>query len=113
MDLISGLLLTAVVVAILYVLIKELVGDRMTETLAKQSQAPKSVEESLIGTVARVVENRDEDSSLIKVRIGIERWSARLAPAHDQELAIGTEVRVTGVDGRVLEVEEVNDTSAA
>ncbi len=39
----------------------------------------------------------------MKVRVGIERWHARLAD--DGTLPVGTQVRVAAVDGALLRVE--------
>jgi membrane protein implicated in regulation of membrane protease activity len=107
MDLLSGILLTGVVLFVVVLLIKEIFGERAASLLASRSEKPsKPVNERLIGTVGKVVESTEGDDGLIKVRIGIERWNAKLSSADSRPLPVGTEVKVTAVNGLVLDVEE-------
>ena len=48
----------------------------------------------------------DDDTDLLRVRIGIEFWSAKIQPADRRQLPVGAEVKVTAVNGMVLDVEE-------
>jgi membrane protein implicated in regulation of membrane protease activity len=107
MDLLSGILLTGVVLFVVVLLIKELFGESAASLLASHPEKPfKPVSERLIGAVGKVVDNTESDDGLIKVRIGIERWNARLNSADGRPLPVGAEVRVTAVNGLVLDVEE-------
>lgn len=112
MELLSGILLTGVILCILYILIKETLGERLSGFLASGSERSGSVEESLIGALGRVVDPGEEDGGNMKVRIGIERWSAALAGADEGRLPVGTEIKVTAVHGRLLEVEESDNEQA-
>lgn len=105
LNLLSGLLLTAVVLFGLGYLIKELVGDRMARWVAEYSAKPSMDPNSqLIGAIGRVVD--DAGDGELSVRVGIERWNARLAAANGRPLPAGTPVKVTAVHGLVLVVEE-------
>lgn len=109
LDFLSGLLLTGVALFIVGFLLKEIFGERAARFFSSGSRKPaKSVNEHLIGAVAKVVDNTKRDDGLIKVRVGIERWSAKLHSTDDRSLPVGAEVRITAVTGLVLEVEENN-----
>lgn len=107
MDVLSGLLLTGVVVWILYLVIRGLFDDTISNALAKYYRTPSNpVQDSLVGSIGKVVATSDDDTDLLRVRIGIEFWSAKLQPADRRQLPVGAEVKVTAVNGMVLDVEE-------
>lgn len=105
MDFLSGLLLAAVVLVTLGFFIRELVGDRLaTGSRARQERPAKAVNEYLVGATGTVVQHVDNDDAPLKIRIGIERWNARIAGEGDSTPDVGTEVEVTAVSGLVLTV---------
>ncbi len=107
MDLLSGLLLTGVVVWIVYLVIQGLFGETISSALAKYYRTPSHpVQDRLVGSIGKVVGTSDDDIDLLRVRIGIEFWSAKLRAADRRQLPIGAEVKVTAVNGIVLDVEE-------
>jgi membrane protein implicated in regulation of membrane protease activity len=100
----GGLLLTAVLLLGVGYLIKEIFGPSLAGLLAeRRAQPPADPNRHLIGALGRVTEN-GKGAGALRVRVGIERWSARLASSDDVALPVGTEVEVKGVHGRVLEV---------
>jgi membrane protein implicated in regulation of membrane protease activity len=106
MNLLSGLLLTGVVLFILGFVLWELFGDRAAAAYARRSQtSAKGVNEHLIGSIGRVIEGPEDESGLLRVRIGAENWSARLRRRDADQPALGAEVKITDVDGLVLEIE--------
>ncbi len=102
MDLLTGLLLAAAVLLGVGYAVKELAGGSITaffsEHTARTSEDPNK---RLIGEVGEVVDAGADGE--MKVRVGIERWHARLAD--DGTLPVGTQVRVAAVDGALLRVE--------
>lgn len=110
-DFLSGLLLATVVVFALVYVAKEwfglVVGTSVTE---RRAAPPRGVNAHLIGATGRIVDTREETGEM-RVRIGIERWSARLPLPAGAILPIGTEVEVKAVDGFVLEVAEKSATA--
>lgn len=119
-DLLTGLLLAAVVLTGAGYLVHVLFGHRIAPLLAKQrdmlterramlaerrAQPPPGANDHLIGAFGRVVDD-GERSGKMRVRVGMERWGARLGPAGEGTLPVGTEVEITAVDGRVLEVRQ-------
>ena len=107
MDVLSGLLLTGVVVWIVYLIIRALFDEPISSALASYNRAPSNpVQDRLVGSIGKVVDTSDENIDLLRVRIGIEFWSAKLQAADRRQLPIGAEVKVTAVNGMVLDVEE-------
>lgn len=105
MDFVSGLLLTAVVLFIIGLFIRETVGDGLVSMFKARREAPaRAVNEYLVGATGTVVERLDDDNAPLKVRIGIERWNARTTTDDDVRLEVGAEVEVTAVSGLVLTV---------
>lgn len=103
-DLISGLVLAAVALLGLGYLLKEIFGDSIRAFIAEhRAEPPGGANTHLIGATGRVVDSGDGG---LRVRVGMERWSARPAGSESRTLPVGTEVEVRAVDGRVLEVEE-------
>ncbi|MBN1239547.1 MAG: NfeD family protein [Gammaproteobacteria bacterium] len=104
LDLISGLLLAAVVLFGAGYVAKQLLGDSLARIVAEYRTPPKPHEDRhLVGAVGRVVDD-GERSGRMRVRVGMESWNARQGSS-DAVLPVGTEVEVKAVDGRVLEVE--------
>jgi membrane protein implicated in regulation of membrane protease activity len=105
MELISGIVLAVVVLAIAVYLIKELFGDKLGAVVTEYKQKPvRSPNHHLVGSVGTVISVPRGEEEFLRVRIGIERWNARASA--DQPLSMGATVRVTAVDGLVLHVEE-------
>lgn len=104
MDLLTGLLLTAVVVLGIGYAVRELAGDTLKRFVAEHTaQTSEDPNKRLIGARGEVV-GAGSDNTL-KVRVGIERWDARLEP-EPGPLPAGTEVRIAGVEGLTLRVEQ-------
>ena len=108
MDLLSGLLLTGVVLWIVYLVIRELFDESISSGLTRYFRSsPNPVQDNLVGSIGQVVDISNGGSSdLLRVRIGIELWSAKLAAAEQRQLPIGAAVKVTAVNGMTLDVEE-------
>jgi len=113
LDFLSGLLLAAVVVFGLGLILKEWFGARLPTFGPRERRAepPAGANAHLIGAIGRVVEAGGASGEM-RVRIGMERWSARLRAPADAPLPVGTEVEVKAVDGLVVEVVEVRTRSA-
>ena len=106
MDLLTGLLLTGVVIWIGFIVIRELLDETISDGLARYFRSAENpVHDSLVGSIGRVVDVSAESNDELKVRIGIELWSAKLAAA-GRQLSVGTNVKVTAVNGVILDVEE-------
>lgn len=106
LDFLSGLLLAAVAVAGLAYIVREWFGLALPRLPAGQRAGPAPAADTnahLIGARGQIVEAREETGEM-RVRIGMERWSARLRPPASTLLPVGTEVEVKAVDGFVLEV---------
>jgi membrane-bound ClpP family serine protease len=105
-DLLSGLLLAAVVIVGVGYLVKQIFGHSFAAFLAEhRAQPPGGANNHLIGAVGRVVDDGDRSGEM-RVRVGMERWSARLKSPSGGTLPVGAVVEVKAVEGRVLEVEE-------
>lgn len=101
MEVISGILLTCVVISIIGFLLYESVFE--SAVFRKYTQVlPEDVKDPLIGEIGHVVENK-EGAELMKVRIRGERWNASLIDGRG--LPTNTIVRVTAVNGLILNVE--------
>jgi membrane protein implicated in regulation of membrane protease activity len=106
MDLLTGLLLTGVIIWIGYIVVRELFDESISEGLAKYFRRSENpVHDSLVGSIGKVVEISEGDGDQLKVRIGIELWNARLSGEGQQQLVAGTGVKVTAVNGMLLDVE--------
>ena len=102
MELISGLLLALVVIGIVALVARELVGESGGEAIRKYLGDSPAADLPMLGKRGTVVDN---SGVLMRVRIEGERWSANLVGG--VMLPADTPVRVTAVNGLVLEVEEV------
>ena len=102
MELFSGLLLTLVLFAIVGFVARELVTEDSGGGLKKYLGDAPAVDAPMLGKRG-IVEN--DTGELLRVRIEGERWSAN--PIADTVLPAGTPVRVTAVNGLLLDVEEV------
>ena len=104
LDFLSGLLLALVTVLGLAFILKEWFGVKIPTLAQRRSEPPAGANAHLIGSVGRIVDTGERDGEL-RVRIGMERWRARLRSGGTAP-PVGTEVEVTAVDGFVLEVVE-------
>lgn len=105
MDLLSGLLLAAVVLVTLGLFIRELVADRLASGFKDRRERPaNAVNEYLVGATGTIVEHAGDENAPLKVRIGIERWNATTAADSNDAPEVGAEVEVTAVNGLVLTV---------
>lgn len=122
LDFLSGLLLAAVVAAIVYFVGKELLGDarpgngsarqRLTHALDRLSGGEaKPVNEHLIGSVGKVVSHSADSTRPLRVRLGVESWAARLELNEDDPLPVGDAVKVVAVDGVVVIVRPEDRTA--
>ena len=109
MELLSGLLLALVVIGIVALVARELVGESGGDTIRKYLGDSSAADAPMLGKLGTVVDNTGD---LMRVRIEGERWGAR--PSGGGMLPAGTSIRVTGVNGLVLDVEEgANEDTAA
>ncbi len=115
LDFLSGLLLTAVVLAIVYFVARELLGDErsgnrnarqfFTHALERLSGGDtKPVNEHLIGSVGQVISHSTDVERPMRVRLGAESWPARLNSAEENPVPVGNAVEVVAVDGAILVV---------
>lgn len=101
MEVISGVLLICVVISIIGFLLYESICE--SAVFRKYAQVlPADTNDPLIGEIGQVVENK-EGVELMKVRIRGERWNANLIDGRG--LPANTVVRVTAVNGLILNVE--------
>ena len=106
MDLLSGLLLTGIVLWIMTIVIRELFDESISAGLTRYFRSARHpVEDTLVGSIGKVIEVSEEGDSALRIRVGIEIWNARLQSS-DQMPSVGAEVRIKAVDGTVLDVEE-------
>ena len=107
MDILSGLLLTGVVLWIIYIVIRELFDESISNGLTRYFRtSPNPVEDNLVGSIGKVIDIADGRFDTLRVRIGMELWSAKLQAAEQRQLPIGAAVKVTAVNGMILDVEE-------
>ncbi|MCZ6497410.1 MAG: NfeD family protein [Gammaproteobacteria bacterium] len=107
MDLLSGLLLTGVVLWIIYIVVRQLFDEKISSGLTQYFRtSPNPVQDNLVGSIGKVVDVSDDKIDILRVRIGIELWSAKLQAADQPQLPIGAEVKVIAVNGMILDVEE-------
>ena len=102
MELFSGLLLTLVVIAILALVGRELIIDDSGGVLKKYLGDSPAVDAPMLGKRGIVENNTGE---LLRVRIEGERWRANSHAGI--AFPVGTPIRVTAVNGLVLEVEQI------
>lgn len=102
MELFSGLLLTVVVLAILAYVVRELIAGDGGGVTGKYLGGSTATDSPMLGRRGTVVGGAGDG---LRVRIEGERWRAN--PVVGAVLPAGTPVRVTAVDGLVLEVEPI------
>ena len=102
MELFSGLLLTVVVLAILAYVARELIAGDGGGVIAKYLGGSPGTDATMLGRRGTVVADTGD---VLRVRIVGERWRAN--PVAGAVLPAGTPVRVTAVNGLVLEVEPI------
>jgi len=107
LDFLSGLLLAVVVVGGVAYMLKEWFASSGAASADRErtGRPPAGANAHLIGAIGRVVEV-EPGTGEIRVRIGAERWKARLASSGAAPPPVGAEVEVKAVDGLVLEVIE-------
>jgi membrane-bound ClpP family serine protease len=111
MEVLSGILLTGVILGIFGYLLREALGEQAGAIFSRYGEAsPVEINDSLVGDIAQVVEFK-EGAELLRVRIRGERWNANLIAGRG--LPPGAEVRVIAVNGLVLDVEECVDEHAS
>ncbi|HEY5623302.1 MAG TPA: NfeD family protein, partial [Gammaproteobacteria bacterium] len=94
MDLLTGLLLLAVIVTIIVIVVRELFDESIAELSASYFRAaPNPVQSNLIGKRGEVIESPLDEKVHYRVRIGREIWSARAAESVDFD--VGAEIEVT------------------
>lgn len=103
MELFSGLLLTVVVLAILAYVARELIAEDGGGVVRKYLGDSPATDAPMLGRRGTVV---DDTGDVLRVRIEGERWRAN--PVAGAVLPAGTPIRVTAVNGLVLEVEPVD-----
>ena len=107
MEVLSGILLTGVILGIIGYLLREALGGQAGETIRRYAEtSPEAINDNMVGEIAQVVDFKD-GAEHMKVRIRGERWNANLIGGRG--LAVGAEVRVMAVNGLVLDVEECVD----
>jgi membrane protein implicated in regulation of membrane protease activity len=112
MELLSGIVLTIVILGIAVYLAKEVLGEKTTAMIAEYKRKPlRTPNHHLVGSTGTVISEPQKEGEHMRVRIGIERWNARAAAGDAGAVPVGTTVRVTAVEGLVLQVEP--DASAA
>jgi membrane protein implicated in regulation of membrane protease activity len=113
LDFLSGLLLTAVALAVLVFLFKETVverisgqkkaqrylADALTKVLGGEA---KPVNAHMIGAIGEVIESSGDGARPMRVRVSAERWPARLDSTENIRLPVGTAIKVVAIDGAVL-----------
>lgn len=103
-DLLTGLVLAGAVLFAAGYVVRELAGDSLASFFAahtaKTSEHPNN---RLIGELGEVVDASGDGD--LRVRVGIERWSARLADEDGATPPVGARIRVAAVDGPTLRVE--------
>ncbi len=104
-DLITGLVLAGALLFGAGYVIRELAGESIASFFAEHtSQTADDPNKRLIGELGEIV-GKGADGEL-RVRVGFERWNARLAGDEDGgALPVGTPVKVAAVEGLVLRVE--------
>lgn len=116
LDLLSGLLLTVVVIGAIAYVVREMLSDRAPDLgKAKQGLADavskyaggdaKPVNEHLIGSTGQVVALTGDADRPMSVRLGLELWPARLREAGASPLPVGASVRVASVEGPMVVVD--------
>ena len=111
MEVLSGILLTGVILGIIGYLLREALGDQAGDVFRKYAEtSPEAINDNMVGEIAQVVDFKD-GAEHMKVRIRGERWNANLISGRG--LVAGSEVRVIAVNGLVLDVEECLDEHAS
>ena len=79
MDLLSGLLLTGIVLWIMTIVIRELFDESISAGLTRYFRsAPHPVEDTLVGSIGKIIELSEEGDSALRRGICIESGKARL-----------------------------------
>lgn len=124
LDFLSGLLLTAVTLAVLVFLIKEIVGVRVSDQKKTRQYSvgglgkllgreAKPVNDHLIGSIGKVIAHSSDSARPMRVRLGLELWPARLDSTDEARLPVDASAKVTAVDGPVLVVVAATHVAAS
>ena len=120
LDFLSGLLLTAAVLATAGFVVKELLDSRpfgekkirprlshFLEMLSGKKSEP--VNNRLIGSIGEVIAHSGDSARPMMVRVHPELWPARQNSTTEAVLPVGTTVKIAAVDGPVLVVVATNE----
>lgn len=111
LDIVTGLLLLGVALAIAYVVVRVLLWQHIAALFSRLgADDNKPANTHLVGATGHVVQDPGSQSGRFRVRIGMERWEATLKAGSPHAPAAGTPIRVTAVDGLTLQVEAVDGT---
>ena len=78
MEVLSGILLTGVILGIIGYLLREALGDQAGDVFRKYAEtSPEAINDNMVGEIAQVVDFKD-GAEHMKVRIRGERWNANL-----------------------------------
>ncbi len=104
LDIITGVLLLGVVLALLYVVTRVLLWRHITALFSRvAADENKPVNSHLVGTTGQLLATGDgSPDSRIRVRIGMERWDAIWSGDAPDAPATGSDIRVVAVDGMTL-----------
>ncbi len=111
LDIVTGLLLLGVALAIVYVVVRVLLWKHIAALFSRVgADDNKPANAHLVGASGHVVSDPGSQSGHFRVRVGMERWDATLKTDSPHAPAPGTPVRVAAVDGMTLQVEAVDTT---
>ncbi len=115
LDIVTGLLLLGVALAIVYVVVRVLLWKHIAALFSRVgADDNKPANTHLIGASGHVVPDPGSQSGRFRVRIGMERWEATLKTGSPHTAATapatGTPIRVIAVDGLTLQVEAIDNT---
>jgi membrane protein implicated in regulation of membrane protease activity len=104
LDIITGLLLLGVVLALLYVVTRVLLWRHVTALFSRvAADENKPVNSHLVGTTGQLLAAGDGlPEGRVRVRIGMERWDAIWSGDAPDAPAPGSDVRVVAIDGMTL-----------
>lgn len=116
LNFLSGFLLTVALLAILGYAVKEVLADRVGDfgqmwhrlrsaAAHHAGSEAKPVNDHLIGLPGTVVAHSDDVTRPMRVRLSHEFWPARSDATAQNQLPVGTPIKVIAVDGLTVVVE--------